>query len=217
MQGLKQIYADLLELETVQLWNCVLSDDKPGAFFHLDTEWLITDVLKATGNDFEKRAFDFAKIRIPEYSSWLVTQEEEKQDTVAAMCLPYMREIEGFDLLASDLSAANSLSDLENDLLNCFRQTMDHLRQALNSQDDVWARHQLQFMHNIPTLIRLVPDSIKCPHFDFCERTWPWYFNWCMRSQEYSALAELYEFHIARIKRGLSKVIPEYQGNTMDQ
>jgi len=213
MQGLKQIYADLLELETVQLWNCVLGHDNPGAFFHLDTEWLITDVLKATGDELAKRALDFVETRIPQYSDWLVTQEEEKQDTVAAMCLPYLRKLEGFDLLASDLSTANSLSDLENDLLDCFRQSIDELRFALTIQDEEWAGHQLEFMHNIPTLIRKAPISINSPHVYFCDKSWPSYFNWCMESQEHSALVRSYDLKIARIKRGLSKVIAEYTGS----
>lgn len=214
MRGLKQIYSDLLELETVQLWNCVLGHDNPGAFFHLDTEWQITDVLKAAGDEFKTRALDFVETRIPQYSNWLVTQEEEKQDTVAAMCLPYMRALEGSDVLASASSADTSLTNLENDLLDCFRQTIIELRQALTIQDEEWARHQLEFMHNIPTLVRKAPISINSPHVYFCDKSWPSYVNWCMQSQKHSALVKSYESNIDRIKRGLSKVIPEYTSST---
>jgi len=214
MRGLKQIYADLLELETVQLWNCVLGSDTPGAFFHLDTEWLITEVLKAVGDEFTMRASDFVETRLPLYSNWLVTQEEEKQDTVAAMCLPYMREIERFDILVSAHSSELFLTDLENDLLDCFRRTIDDLCEALTIQDEEWARHQLKFMHNIPTLIRTAPICINSPHVYFCDKTWPSYVNWCVESQEHSALAEPYVESIARIKRGLSKAVAEYTEST---
>ena len=207
MIGIKQIYATLLELETVHLWNCVLGNDKSGALFHLDTESRLTDVLRAAGDEFKTRAADFLGTRIPQYYNWLATQDEEKQDTVAAMSLPYVREIANAQTLMPAPCSEISLSDLENDLLNCFRRTIEDLRQSLTNQDDAWAIHQLQFMHNIPTLIRQSPVSINSPHVYFCDIEWPAYANWCVQS----SLANLYEPIIERIQQGLARVIAGYK------
>jgi hypothetical protein len=212
MRGIKQIYSTLLELETVHLWNCVLGNDKSGAFFHLDTARRLTDALKAAGDEFKTRASDFIETRIPQYYDWLATQDEEKQDTVAAMSLPYVREIADSQTLASFDSFELAVTDLEDDLLDCFSRTIEDLRQSLATQDDAWAIHQLQFMHNIPTLIRQAPVSINSPHVYFCDIEWRAYANWCLQSERHPSQVNFYEKIIERIQRRLAKDIAGYNG-----
>lgn len=88
MRGRKQFFTDLLEHETIQLWNCHRGNDKPGGFFRLDTEWPITDVLKAAGYEFKTRALDFVATRISQYSTaviaillWAFFASDRKPDT----------------------------------------------------------------------------------------------------------------------------------------
>jgi hypothetical protein len=79
------------------------------------------------------------------------------------------------------------------------------------SEDDAWAMNQLQFMHNIPTLIRQSPESINSPHVYFCEIEWPAYAHWYMQSPKHSSLVKLYEQMIGRIHRGVARIIAGYK------